>query len=202
MQHLKYCVALIAAVSVLSLTAPDGVCGERDHENGFFLRLALGGGPAKSRIESGPEFLEFSGTGLDIEIAVGGIVAPNLAVHGTVFGWLISDPDLKSDYGSVQAKGDLNLSALGAGLTYYFMPINIYLSGTVGFGQLSGDGDIDGSTDTGLILEAVAGKEWFVSNRWGLGVAVGFTYHSLPEPDIDPNWKGWSIPIRFSATFN
>jgi hypothetical protein len=54
----------------------------------------------------------------------------------------------------------------------------------------------------GLALEAAAGKEWFVSNRWGLGIAVGFTYHSLPDGGVDENWRGWSIPIRFSATFN
>ncbi|MEJ2722253.1 MAG: hypothetical protein P8181_14125 [bacterium] len=202
MRRIKCCAFLVVCVSVLVFGVTDGVCGDRDHQNGFFLRLALGAGPARSKISSGPQFVKFSGGGADMEIAIGGIVTPNLALHGTLFGWAINDPNGETHLGSGDVNGDLTMSALGIGLTYFFMPVNLYLSGSVGVGSLSGGGNIDGESDTGLALEAVAGKEWFVSKRWGLGVSVGFTYHSFPDGGVDENWKGWSIPIRFSATFN
>ena len=55
---------------------------------------------------------------------------------------------------------------------------------------------------SGFALEAAVGKEWFVSDRWGLGLAVGITYHSFPDEIAGENWSGISIPVRFSATFN
>jgi hypothetical protein len=54
----------------------------------------------------------------------------------------------------------------------------------------------------GMMLEVAAGKEFFVSDRWAIGFAVGLNYHSMPEPDIDEKRSGVSIPIRFSATLN
>lgn len=209
MRNPTYHIAQIVAVSLLVLGASQAVSAERDHESGFFLRLATGGEPAKTDIsDSFGNSLELSGVGVDVEIAIGGIIAPNLAVHGTLWGWVITDPDAEVviagfDPMSGEFPGELTLSALGGGVTYYFMPINIYLTGSIGFGSISLDVEGEsGDTDTGLALEAAVGKEWFVSDRWGLGLAVGITYHSFPDPDVDENWNGISIPVRFSATFN
>ena len=209
MRNPKYHIAQIVAVSLLVLGPSQAVSAEKDHESGFFLRLAIGGEPASTELsDSFGDSVELSGVGTDIEIAIGGIIAPNLALHGTIWGWVITDPDAEVAVGgsapmSGELSGDLTLSALGGGLTYYFMPINIYLTGSIGFGSMSIDlGGVSGDTDTGLALEAAVGKEWFVSNRWGLGLAVGITYHSFPDPDVDESWSGISIPVRFSATFN
>jgi hypothetical protein len=96
------------------------------------------------------------------------------------------------------------MSAFGAGLTYFFMPVNMYLSGTVGAGSLSFSGtDLDGlETDSGLALNFVLGKEWWVSNRWGLGLAGAFDYHSAPDKNVSEDWTGTSFSLLFSATFN
>jgi hypothetical protein len=208
LKHLPLCFSFIVAVAILFAGASPAVCAERDHEEGFFLRLGVGGGPAGSEIKVGSEKIKLDGTGVDLEVAIGGIIVPNLAVHGTIFGWLITDPDAEIDLSGIPPAsgtldGDFSLNSVGVGLTYYVMPINLYLTGTLGFGQLSLDlGSISGDSDTGFSMEAAVGKEWFVSNRWGIGVAVGIIYHSFSDPGVDENWSGISIPIRFSATFN
>ena len=194
---------------VLAVVAP-GLAwagGPRDHDKGFFLRMVLGGGGAGSKIEGGGDSIDLSGASGVFDIAIGGTITPNLAIHGTFFGWLVSDPDAEitiAGLGSVSGSlnGDLSMSAFGAGFTYYFMPINLYLSGNVGMGSLTGDGDIDGETDSGLALNFMVGKEWWVSGRWGLGIAGALGYHSLPDKDVDENWSGTNFSVLFSATFN
>jgi hypothetical protein len=197
----KYIPVLFAVLLILSQTV---LAGPRSHDEGFFLRLSAGGGPASTKLESGGEKVELSGSAADVNFAIGAIVSPNLAVHGTLFGWLISDPDVEiTGLGSEQANADVDLSGFGAGLTYYFMPANVYVSGTIGAGTLSIDG-VGGNyeSDTGILFDLTVGKEWWVGNRWGLGVAGGFGYHSIPETDIEDNWSGTSFAIRFSATYN
>jgi hypothetical protein len=203
------CFVLIVAAAILVLSTSPALCAERDHEEGFFLRLAAGAGPAGTELEiDSNNRWKFDGTGADLEIAIGGIVTPNLAVHGTLWGWLISDPDADIELldvieGSGTVEGDFSLNGIGAGLTYFIMPVNMYLTGSVGFGSLTFDfGGLSLESDTGFSLEAAIGKEWFVSDRWGIGLAVGVTYHSISDPDAPENWTGVSIPVRFSATLN
>ena len=95
------------------------------------------------------------------------------------------------------------MSGVGAGVTYWFMPVNLYLTGTLGIGTLRVDGGGNSDTsDAGFALEMALGKEWFVSDRWGLGIGAGFTYHAIPDGGIDESWSGTSFTLRFSATFN
>lgn len=202
---------LLVAVAILLIGASPALCAERDHEEGFFLRLAGGAGPAGTEIKvDSDNRLKFDGVGADLEIAIGGIVTSNLAVHGTLWGWIISDPDAEIELldvieGSGSVEGDFSLNGIGAGVTYFIMPVNMYLTGSLGFGSLTFDfGGLTLESDTGFSLEAAVGKEWFVSDRWGIGLAVGLTYHTISDqdPDVTANWSGISIPVRFSATFN
>jgi hypothetical protein len=193
---------LAAAPSVL-------LAGEPRTHDGFFLRLSLGGGVANTKIDDATFKIEIDGSPGDLNIAIGGVVTPNLALHGTLMGWSMSDPDVEVDitgFGSASGTldGDVTMTAFGGGVTYYFMPVNVYVTGSVGFGTIEIDpsGGPSGETDSGLVLDLGVGKEWWVGNAWGLGVAGGFSYHSLPDPDIDESWSGTSFTIRFSATLN
>ena len=198
----------LVVVLVLALAVPATAwsSGAAHRHDGFLLRLSAGFGVASSDAED--EFgdnLEMSGLSGDVNFAIGGMVAPNLALHGTLWGWSIADPDVElnnDDLGDLN--GDLTMSALGIGVTYYFMPTNLYLSGSFGVGQLSLDveGVGDADTDWGPVLDATIGKEWWVSANWGLGLAGGVGFHSIPDDDIDDNWSGVSLGLRFSATFN
>ena len=196
---------LSALLVCLTLATRPALAGEPRTHDGFFLRLSAGVGSANSEIEDSGTDVEFSGGTGDGNIAIGAVVARNLAVHGTLFGWVASDPDIDVEgLGSGETNGDLDLSGFGAGVTYYFMPVNMYLSGSLGAGQLSFDGDngFDGESDTGIIGDITLGKEWWVGGSWGLGVAGAFGFHSIPDEGIDENWSGTSWAIRFSATLN
>lgn len=182
----------------------------REHD-GFFLRMSVGGGHADTELdeEIGPGELELDGLCGDYNFAVGGVVAQNLAIHGTFFGWGIEDPDAElfdeGIEGEAELNGRLSMAAIGGGITYYLMPINIYFSGSIGGAKLylhDDDNDIDGDSDIGIAGDLTVGKEWWVGNSWGLGVAGAMSLHSIPDDEIDSSWSGKSFTIRFTSTFN
>ena len=95
------------------------------------------------------------------------------------------------------------MGAFGIGVTYYAMPINLYLSPSIGFGSLTLDlPNANGETDTGVVFDFTVGKEWWVSDRWALGVAGGLGLHAIPDKNSSDDWKGSSIAVRFTSTFN
>jgi len=200
----SFAVLVVVALCV-TLLSRAALAGEPRTHDGFFLRLSAGAGSANSEIEVLDTDIEFSGSTGDANIAIGAVVAPNLAIHGTLFGWAASNPDVEVEgLGSAEVDGDLTMSAFGGGLTYYFMPVNIYISGSLGAGtlEIDGDDDFEGESDTGIVGEITLGKEWWLGGSWGLGVAGVFGFHSIPDGEIDENWSGNNWAIRLSATLN
>ena len=167
--------------------------GPRDHL-GFFLRMTAGGIYASS----GDDPVDVSGFGGDFTFALGGCVSENLALHGTLFSWSLSDPDVSIEgLGEGTLDGSYSMSAYGGGVTYYFMPANVYVSGNVGLGFLSMDTDqIDERSDPGFATDLSVAKEWWVGNSWGLGLAGAFGFHAIEDA------TGYNVSVRFSATFN
>lgn len=200
--------AVCSLLSGLAVTPAAG--GDARAHDGFFLRLATGFGGASAELSDPTGKVKLSGTGADVNIAVGGIVSPNLAIHGTLWGWALSDPDADITIvgvgsGSGTLNGELTMSAIGVGATYYFMPTNVYMTGSLGTGSLSGTKDMDGNSKAGFAVDLGLGKEWWVGESWGLGVAGGFNYFRAKDKDIigvNEDWKGPGYSIRFSATFN
>ena len=191
-------VLIVFLVSTIQLFA-----GPRDHDGGFFLRLSTGAGYAQSEYGD-PSSVKLYGAVGDVNIAVGMIAVPNLALHATMFGWASSDMSAEIGETSIDFPGDVTLGSFGVGFTYYLMPVNMYFSGSVGFSALRLDvlGAFSGKTDAGPAFDATLGKEWWVGGSWGLGVSGGFGYHSVPDKDVDESWSGYSLGIRFTATLN
>ncbi len=199
-----FTLAILAFVASPSTT----FAGEPKTHDGFFLRLSTGLGSANTEIDHPLMSADIDGLATDVNIAIGGMVSRNFALHATLWGWSSSDPDADITIPGVgtasgSLDGSVNVGAFGGGATYYFMPVNIYLSGSVGMGTLSVDGgNADGESDSGIVTDLTLGKEWWVGDSWGLGLAGGFSYHSLPDGGIDENWSGMSYTARFSATLN
>ena len=191
---------------VFLILAPRAHAGQPRTHDGLFLRLAGGVAFANSKIEVGGESLEFTDIGGDGNFAIGGVIAHNLALHGTLWGWAVGDADGEFNGQDFDSNITITMSAFGGGLTYYFGPSNVYLSGSVGLGKLEfhdeGDDFLDGDTDNGVVLTALLGKEWWVGNSWGLGIAGDINYHSFPADGVDENWDGISFGVLFSATLN
>ena len=102
--------AAVAALTLAVLVIPQASRaggGPKDHK-GFFLRLTGGGMYATSTLEgtvSAPPLipptnaeLEFSGFAGDFTFALGGCASENFAVHGTLFSWSLSDPDVEISF--------------------------------------------------------------------------------------------------------
>jgi len=184
--------------------------GPRPHtHDGFFLRLAPGFGGASSSYDDADGEVSLDGGAGIMDIAIGAMVSESLALHATLFGWSISDPDAEFDYSDGtsldgEVPGDFTLGAFGIGVTNYFGPSNVYLSASLGAGSLTLDveGLGDFESDTGFAGEIACGKEWWVGNNWGLGVAGVFGFHSIPDADTDEKFSGGNFGVLFSATFN
>lgn len=197
--------ALITLVLISTLSLSTAWAGAPRTHDGFFLRLSAGGGYAKTSVDAGGDNFEISGPIGDVNFAIGSMVSPNLAIHGTIIGWTATDPTVEwTGVASGEFNGDVTLSAVGPGITYYFMPSNLYLSASVGLATLTADisGGPAFDSDTGVAVDLTLGKEWWVGDSWGLGVAGGLMVHSIPDGGIDENWTGTSFAIRFSATYN
>ena len=181
------------------------------HHDGFLLRLSTGLGHADSEIDDpvGNGETQLDGTAWDWNVAIGGVVAENLAIHGTFFGWWVDDPDLKITGDGLSSAGEfqghLTMSAIGGGITYWLMPVNIYFSGSFAAAKLYLDdaySPYDSDSDTGIAGDFTVGKEWWVGPTWGIGFAGGMSWHSIPDGGISEDWTGQSFVMRFSSTFN
>jgi len=174
--------------------------------DGFFLRFAPGLGWNNTSSDPGGDSLKMSGVSGLFNFAIGGAVAQDLIVHLDVAGVNIPDPevtrngvDQSSNYSSAST------SLIGIGVTYYF-PSNSYVTGAVGFAESSNESN--GSTnrsDTGYGAHVIIGKEWWVSNNWGLGIAGQFLYTNCPDKPVSgakPDVESTTFGVLFSATYN
>jgi len=190
------CVCLFLIFSLTEVFA-----SPRDHGSDFFMRVSFGCGFTQTEF-SDPIPMKYFGPGGGFECSIGYGVLPNLALHGSFISWLIFGPTLEVGGISEDLSGIFTLSAIGVGITYYIMPINIYISSSVGLGSLSlASEGITGETEMGPVFDVTLGKEIFVSYMGGLGVAGTYVYHSIPEAgDTEENWNGYSIGVKISYT--
>jgi hypothetical protein len=48
----------------------------------------------------------------------------------------------------------------------------------------------------------MVGKEWWVSDDWGLGVAAQLLLGSAKDPYSDAHWTSRGVAVMFSSTYN
>lgn len=194
---------------VLTTLATGGIAraqgGAHEHD-GFYLQMDLGvGGMASSTSMLGADF-EASGGAGQFSLAIGGAVTRNFVLAGQLWGSSVSEPEVKVNGQSAGTATDatLSLSAIGLNLTYYFMPINIYVSATPSIGTLSvKQGGQSYDTKSGFAVKLAVGKEWWVSDNWGLGLNLQFAHASnKSEGTNPPTWATNWIGLALSATYN
>ncbi|MFO7892077.1 MAG: hypothetical protein R6V04_17260 [bacterium] len=179
----------VLVLSILvGITLPVSVSAQsnplaRQHE-GLFLRFLLGAGPGSINIDD--DFMEFSSIGADFHFQIGGSVAENFILFGDIGGFSLTNPDVEIQ-GTAGTTEDVSVSAMGYGMgaTYYIMPSNIFLSGSVMYvsDTIEYENEDAGESDSGLGFFISAGKEWWVGDNWGLGAAVFFEYGSLKDKE-------------------
>ncbi len=170
--------------------------------DGLYLRAHLGVG----YLQLSTDGMSLSGPGISFGFALGGAIAPNLIIYGTGFGSTAPNPQVRIE-GSASGmyKGvNLALVGLGGGLAYY-LANNVYLAGTVASMQWSLNDANDSYTLTeskyGIGFQGLVGKEWWVAEDWGVGVA-GEVMAATMSDDADHTWTGLALAVLLSATYN
>ncbi len=201
----QFCYAIVCAVTVCSVFCGTVNAEEHKHD-GLFLRLAPGVGGMYTTEKAGANKYEDRGSSGLFNFAIGGAVVENFIIHLDISVASMSEPRSKINGQSVANTLDgISTSVLGIGVTYYF-PSNIYLTGAIG--TASTEFRANGNsyrTDDGYGFNLMLGKEWWVSENWGLGVAGQWLYTNSPDkPDAGTtsDVKTSSIGVLFSATYN
>lgn len=188
--------------------AETGDYGEEDEgfhtHDGFFLRLGVGFGYAvTSSTYKGMEF-KIDGVATFPYIGIGASVTENFQLSFDIFGAGIMEPTFEVEGKSAsESTADVYMSGGGLGACYYFMPSNLFLGGAFGFSRMQLE--VQGrkfETDTGFQSQVYLGKEWWVSDNWGLGVMGQYIFYMHPEKKVDATWYGHSFGVFFSATYN
>ena len=176
------------------------------HEhNGLYFSFSpgLGEGNFQQANYQGTDKLEYSGGTTNIDIKLGGVVARNLILSGDFIGTSMLWPDVRVgpiDYG--RENSELRQGLLGLGLTYYFMPSNVFVSGTLGAGGFTYvNPNSDYKSDRGVGFQMKIGREWWVSPRWGVGVSMFYLNQHVNEPnnqDLDAGFFGLLLNTAFN----
>ena len=185
--------------------------GHETHD-GFYLRLAIGGGRMSTSFETGDSVLlggeaegTASGGGLSLDIAFGGTVAPGFVIGGGVFGDSFFSPESK-DVTSSGMTGEENVIyenmsylLLAPFIDYYIDPKSgLHFQAAIGISSLTvGDGCADESCDDGGVrvireqatsgfgLMAGVGYEGWIGSQWSMGVLARVQYGQVTGEDRD-----------------
>jgi len=147
-----------------------------------------------------------SGGSVSFGAAIGGAVAPNFIVFGT-FSTVSLSPSVK--VGGIDAglnDSSAVLVGIGAGAVYYFEPINLYLSGALAITAVAID-DANNNpiyqTQAGIGVQLMVGKEWWISQDWGVGLAGEFIGASMKDKnDSSVTWSADTFSLLLSTTYN
>ncbi len=172
---------------------------------GFFFRADLGVGYLRTSASEGGTTLSISSVAVPLGLAVGAAVAENWILAGEAWGSYGPSPQLKTSSASGTASdSDFYLTGFGLAVVHYFMPANVYLSLTPGVTRLSfQSGGSTGQTELGFGAKLAVGKEWWVGDHWGLGIAVEALFGLNADQGAgSPTWTTLGGGLIFSATYN
>lgn len=149
------------------------------------------------------EDASLSGLAMSLGFSLGGHVREDLSVFGHAS--VSSAPGPTASLGASSGGTDswLNLVSVGPGVNYYFMPSNVYVSAVLSLtGLFAAAKNRSGSSEVGLGARFAVGKEWWVGDRWGIGVAGQFSFGSNQDQGSSAHWKTISPALAFSASFD
>jgi hypothetical protein len=171
------------------------------HHYGFFFRPDLGIGYLHAATQSYDASLY--GAAGSLGIAVGGAIDHHNIIAFHIWDLAVSNPTGSTAGVTRPIDGSVGLVVMGPEYTYY-SDDNIYFSLSPGLSQLAFESNGTTShSSAGFGLRLALGKEWWVSENWGLGLAGHFSFSanqdSGPNP---PTWITWGLSVAFSATYN
>jgi hypothetical protein len=197
--------AVLCAGGRAAAQAPSPQYGMFNRHAGFYLNLDLGFGYLGSSASQAGTDVKLSGGAGAFSVAIGGAVQENLILAGQFWFYNVADPTVTVGGQSATASGaNVGLTGFGVDLVYYMMPTNLYLSIAPAITSLSvEENGVTSSTEAGLGVRLAVGKEWWVSDHWGIGVDGNMVLASNKDKGAGaPTWGSFAIGVAFSATYN
>lgn len=170
---------------------------------GFALRLD--GGIGGMGIMA-PDSADSRGTASGgLGVVIGGAVAENLILGGDLWGMgMVGGWSMMQNGGTGHGLGGLGLN-----VTYYFMPVNLYVSASPSVTTLTSmthytsTSTTNVATSAGFGAKLSVGKEWWVGEHWGLGLAGQFfTSWNGSQGAMSGTWTTLGGGVALSATYN
>lgn len=166
---------------------------------GFYFHVDVGGAFFLTEGPHGEFASAAAGGGALISIAGGRAVAEDWILAGEIWGVVVPSSTVSTTSSTV------TLGGLGVNVTHYFTPVNIFLTLTPSATVVAGDGGsgTSGRTQVGFGTRIALGKEWWVSEHWGLGVALQGFLAINRDPGTAASTR-WTMGggILFSTTYN
>jgi hypothetical protein len=198
-------ICVTACILGILLAPAISPAGPRSHKHdGFFLRMCAGFGFGHSSVEDDQgDNNTIRGGSSASNLAIGAMVTENFAVHADAFHMVLIEPEsYRNGKPEGTVPGRYVAGGLGAGITYYIMPTNLYISASLDFVVLKADlGILELESDTGMGIDFLIGKEWWVSDNWGIGIAGQFVYALVPS-NSNATHHSFGGAVLFTATYN
>ncbi len=149
----------------------------------------------------------YRGYGKEIDLKVGTALSSKFIVHGTLIYYNMSGPDIESDDDlSVSKSASISEAMFGGGFTYYLNTSDTYISASAGVGGFNFDKEITGyggTTSLGSAFQLQAGKDWYLSDKYGLGFAFSYGVCNVKDKPASSvvqklNSNNWSIMLHFT----
>jgi hypothetical protein len=195
--------------------------GVETHD-GFYLRLQLGVGYTRMSTSTMMSDVSLAGFSDNFGIALGGALNSHLIIYGTLVESTarrpkgkINGPLSSADVDgmtvgivSVGGFGVAGVAGVGAGVAYY-LDSNVFFAGSLLASRLVVD-DVNGNTvaktDWGFTFEGLLGKEWWVSDNWGVGVSGQVLLGAMQDHPYSnesvPTWRLTAFSVLLSASYN
>jgi hypothetical protein len=181
------------------------------HE-GFYLRMAAGLGVGFGAVSGSADGdFRMSGLAADLMLSIGYSVIPNLSVTFDIFTDSIISARIT---GTKVGDGDdmsQGFMGFGAGVNWYFMPSNAFIGGSLGVGssfvaawrpsQNGGQLTLNRYNSAGFMMQVMGGREWWVSDNWGVGVAGQYILSVFPSTDSG-TLVSHGLCVLVTATYN
>jgi hypothetical protein len=180
---------------------------EGERHRGLFLRLDIGAGYMGSSFSDQGDDFTIAGVAVATSFAIGGTVARNQALAFHFWALVTTDPRVSVNGGDAQRLGNNSATALVAFGPEYniYSQQNWYFSVTPSLTRLhfdDGQGD-ESDSNWGFGAQFAVGKEWWVGDKWGLGLVAQFSFSSNTDQGTDaPTITTFGGALLFSATWN
>jgi hypothetical protein len=169
------------------------------HTGGFF-RPDLGYGYLAMSGDRGR--LSASGLAGFFGLHLGGTVSDGVILAAHLYDGVVVNPRV-SGAGGTGTATSMTMVGLGPEVTFYSRPSNHYFSATAALTRVTlGAGGTQGSSKLGFGGQVGLGKEWWASERWGLGLVGHLSVSSNADQGGGPRLATWGAGLAFSATYN